>query len=55
MLTTHRDEDVAQRLNEIYCSDPERAQEAADAILCGLLTLLGYAKTVEAYKLVPKW
>lgn len=39
----------------LKCTDPETAHMAADAILCDLLSDLGYDDIVEAFKAVSKW
>ncbi len=50
-------EDALRELEECVRigDDPERAHGDADAVLCLLLTELGYADVVAAWEKVPKW
>ncbi len=50
------DEEAALAVT-VQCStgDNEYNHGKADELLCDLLTLLGYTKTVEAFKAVEKW
>lgn len=50
------DAEIAERIKS-QCShgDAEGAHFEADAILCGLLSGLGFQKTVDAWAAVDKW
>lgn len=50
------DEEIATKLKQLHGSDdPEMAHGIADDLIIELLSSLGYTKTVDAYKGVPKW
>ena len=52
------DKETAIRLREldiIYADDCEERHIVADAILCDLLTILGYTEVVEAFNDLYKW
>ncbi len=57
MEKTMTREDALRELEECVRigDDPERAHGDADAVLCLLLTELGYADVVAAWEKVPKW
>ena len=50
------DDDVAAKI-KIECThyDTETSHEKADAILCTLLTKLGYSETVKAFSNLERW
>ena len=49
------DAEVAKRVAECDTGDKEGDHYDADYLLCEALEWLGYTKTVEAYKALPKW
>ena len=50
------DEDFESRIKrDASCGDKESDHIEADAILCELLILLGFERTVAAYRLIEKW
>ena len=49
-------EEALKKLEKCARSDdPEVAHEAADEVLCDLLTTLGFGDVVDAYKGVERW
>lgn len=57
MEVNPKDDEFADRINR-ECSEEDETEEnhnAADRILCELLTQLGFVKTVAAFEEVGKW
>jgi hypothetical protein len=49
------DERYAEAIASLSKADTERGHKSADAILCEMLTELGYTKTVAAFEALDKW
>lgn len=55
MTTDERDETFARALQKCTSEDLEMNHVRADELLLVLLSLLGYIKTVAAFRDVDKW